>query len=111
MRSLINFAMHKIKPVALRAVRVQIDFKATIEMFLATDDSVKGTLAYWKQILYDVLAMVKQLEILTLSCADLRWEEHPNIITKLNNLGLSDAELKSLSYQERRNLLKISQYL
>ena len=48
--------------------------------------------------------MVKQLGIPTyfptLSCADLRCEELPYIINKLNNLGLSDKELKSLSYQE-----------
>ena len=53
--------------------------------------------------------MVKELGIptcfLTLSCADLRWEEIPYIIRKLNNLYLSDEELKNLSYQERCNLL------
>ena len=71
--------------------------------------SVKGTPAYWKQFLYDVLAMVKQLGIptyfLTLSCADLRWEELPYIINKLSNLVLSYEELKKLSYQEQCNLL------
>ena len=71
--------------------------------------SVKGTPAYWKQFLFEVLAMVKQLEMpnyfLTLSCADLRWEELPYIINKLNNLGLSDKELKNLSHQERTKLL------
>ena len=53
--------------------------------------------------------MIKQLGIptyfLTLSSADLRWEELPYIINKLNNLGLSEEELKNLSYQERCNLL------
>ena len=53
--------------------------------------------------------MVKQLGIptyfLTLSCADLRWDELPYIINKLNNLDLSDEELKNLSYQERTKLL------
>ena len=53
--------------------------------------------------------MVKQLGIptyfLTLSCADLRWKELSYIINKLDNLGLSDEELKNLSYQERCNLL------
>ena len=71
--------------------------------------SVKGTPAYWKQFLFEVLAMVKQLEMpnyfLTLSCADLRWQELPYIINKLNNLGLSDKELKNLSHQERTKLL------
>ena len=42
--------------------------------------------------------MVKQLGIptyfLTLPCADLRWEELPYIVNKLNNLGLSDEEQK-----------------
>ena len=69
--------------------------------------SVKGIPAYWKQFLYDVLAL--QLGILTyfltLSCADLRWEELPYIINKLNNLRLSEEELKNLSYQERCHLL------
>ena len=53
--------------------------------------------------------MVKQLAIhtyfLTLSFADLRGEELPYIINKLNNLGLSDEELKNLSYLGRCNLL------
>ena len=56
--------------------------------------------------------MIKHLGILgiftyflTLSCADLRWEELPYIINKLKNLGLSDEELKNISYQERCNLL------
>ena len=71
--------------------------------------SVKRTPAYWKQFLYNILAMVKQLGIptyfLTLPCADLRWEELPYIINRLNNLGLSEEELKNMSYQERCNLL------
>ena len=59
---------------------------------------VKGTPVYQKQFLYDVIVMVKELEIpiyfLTLSFADLKWEELPCIINKLNNLRLSDEELK-----------------
>ena len=66
--------------------------------------SVKRTPAYWKQFLYNILAMVKQLGIptyfLTLPCADLRWEELPYIINRLNNLGPSEEELKNMSYQE-----------
>ena len=42
--------------------------------------------------LYDVLAMVKQLGILTyfltLPFAEVRWEELPYIVNKLNSLGL-----------------------
>ena len=71
--------------------------------------SVKGTPAYWKQLLFDVLTMVKQLGIptyfLTLSCADLRWEKLSYIINKLKYLGFSDPRHKILSYEEPRNLL------
>ena len=114
--------MHKIKPGTLTAGTVKSNFKGTRERFVAKDNafsfmsSVKGTPAYWKQFLFDVLAMVKQLGtptyFLTLSCGDLRWEEVPYVINKLNNLRLSDEELKKLIYQERCNLLNrlITQY-
>ena len=105
LRSTFNFAMHKIKPGTLTAGAVKSNFKKAVERFVASDNSfsfmssVKGTPAYWKQFLYDVLAMVKQLGILTyfltLSCADLRWEELPYIINRLNNLGLCEEELKN----------------
>ena len=107
--------MHKIKPGALIAGTVKSNFKGIIGRFVGRDNSfsfkssVKETLAYWKQFLYDIPAMVKQLGIptyfLTVSCAVLRWKELPYVINKLNNLGLSDEELKNLSYQERCNIL------
>ena len=107
--------MHKTKPGTLTAGTVKSNFKGIFKKFVVRDNafsfmsSVKRTPTYWKKILYDVLAMAKQLGIpkyfLTLSCADLRWEELPYIINKLNNLGLSEEELKNLSYQERCNLL------
>ena len=56
--------------------------------------SIKGTPAYWENVLFEVLAMVKQLGIptffRTLSCADLRWNELIEIIAKLNSLNLTD---------------------
>ena len=113
--SSINFAMHKIKPGTLTAGTVKNNFKGTIERFVASGNafsfmsSVKGKPAYWEKFLYDVLAMVKQLWIptyfLAFSCADLICEELPCIIKKLSNLGLSEEELKNLSYQEKCNLL------
>ena len=70
---------------------------------------VKGTPACWKQFLHEVLEMVKQLgihtDLLTLSCADLRWDELPHIINKLNNFNLSDEEKSNLRYQQRTKLL------
>ena len=61
-----NSAMHMINPSALRAGTVKSNFKGTIERYVARDNSfsfmssVKGTPAYWKQFLYNVLVMVKQ---------------------------------------------------
>ena len=110
-----SFAIHKIKLDTLTAGTVKNDFKRTFERFVVSDNifsfmnSVKGTPAYWKQFLYDVVAMVKQLGIptyfLTLLFADLRWGELPYVVNKLINLRLSDEELKNLSYQERFNML------
>ena len=63
--------MLKIKPGTLTAGTVKNDFKKTVERFVASDNafsfmnSVKGTPTYWKQFLYSVLAMVRQLGIPT----------------------------------------------
>lgn len=69
-------------------------------------NSIKGTPAYLKHFLYDVLAMVKQLGLptffLTLSCADLRWDELVLIIGKLNNINVNPDEL---DYFSRCNIL------
>ena len=59
--------MHKIKLGKLAAGMVRNNLKGTIERFVASDklfsfmSSVKGTPPYWKQFLYDVLAIIKQL--------------------------------------------------
>ena len=63
------------------------------------------TPAYWKRFLFDVLAMVKQLGIptffLTLSCADLRWNELIDIISYLNKIDISE----DLDYKTRCDIL------
>ena len=55
--------------------------------------SLKGTPAYWKEFLHNILAMVKQLGIptyfLILPCADIEWKELSYFVNRLN-LGLSD---------------------
>ena len=53
--------MHKIKSGTLTAGSIKSNFKESVERFVASDNtfsfmsSVKGTPAYWKQLLYDVL--------------------------------------------------------
>ena len=38
---------------------------------------------------------------MTLSCADLRWNELVEIISRLNRLNLSDEDIKNMSYHRR----------
>ena len=65
LRSSINFAMLKTKLGAITARVVKKDFKITIEKFVASGSvfsfmsSIKGTPAYWKQFLNNLVAMVK----------------------------------------------------
>ena len=67
--------------------------------------SVKGTPAYWKKFLFEVLAMVKQFGIptffMTLSYADLWWNEFIETVAKLNSLSLTDDDIKNMCYQDR----------
>ena len=69
LRSSINFAMHKIKSGTLTARTVKNNFKGTIERFVASVNafsfmsSVKRNTKILEKVLYDVLAIVKQLGI------------------------------------------------
>ena len=70
---------------------------------------VKGTPSYWKKFLYDVLAMVRTFGLptyfLTLSCADLRWNELVYVIGKQQGRNLSEEEINNLTYKERCEIL------
>ena len=80
--SQINIAMKKVLSNDLTAGMLSKNFKQTVQEFIAKEKAfslmspVKGTPAYWKTFLHQVLAMVKQLGtpafFLTLSYADLR---------------------------------------
>ena len=92
--------MKKVCTNQLTASMLSNNFSDTVKSFIAKDEgfnfmnSVKGTPAYWKKFLFEVLAMVKQLGLptffMTLSCADLRWNELITIISKLKGEDLSD---------------------
>ena len=86
-----------------------------VKEFIASDEaftlmsSIKGTPAYWKKILFDVLAMVKQVGVpkcfMTLSSADWKWNELVLVIKKLHKLDLSEEDIENLSYHDRCRLL------
>ena len=62
-----------------------------------------------EEIQREVLATVKQIGyptfILKLSCADTRWNELVEIVSKLNSLGLTKENVEGLNYFERCNIL------
>ena len=108
--------MKKVKSSkSLTAGMLSSNFKETVKKFIANDEAfnfmntLKGTPAYWKKFLYEILAMIKQLRIptffLTLSCADLRWNELISIITKLFGKFMSDEEINNLSSHQRTDIL------
>ena len=69
------------------------NYEEIVKHFVSSDkcflfmDQIKGTSAYWKNFQGKVLEMVKQLGwptiFLTLSFADLRWNELLEIISML----------------------------
>ena len=87
------------------------NYDNSVKEFVSNDqrflfmNQIKGTPAYWKKFQREVLANVKQSDcptfFLTLSYADLRWNELVEIISKLNSLGL----VEGLNYFERCNIL------
>ena len=63
--------------------------------------TVKSTPANWQHMLSNVLSMVKQLGItiyiMSLSCADLHWNELVLIIRKLKT-NIGDNDISGLDY-------------
>jgi len=115
LRNSINVAMQKVSGQNFTAGMFTNNFRETVKSFVVNDEAysfmnnVKGSPAYWKHMLSDVLAMVKQLGLpsffLTLSCADLRWDELVLVISKLKGHKLSNEEISNMSYFERCELL------
>ena len=101
--SQINVVMKKVLSNDSTTGMLSKNFKQRVQEFIAKDkafsfiSSIKGTPAPWKNILHQVLAMVKQLGtpifFLTLPCADLRWKELISIIFKLNRVDISVEEV------------------
>ena len=72
-------------------------------------NQIRTTRAYSKRFQYELLAMTKQLGcptfFLTLFCADLKWKEMSEIISKLDKLNLPKEYLESMNYFEKNELL------
>ena len=121
LNSQINIALKKICTGQLTAGMLTNNFSDTISSFLSKDDvyqfmsTIKGTPAYWKKFLYEVLAMVKQLGLptfyMTLSCADLRWNELISIIATLRGETLTDNDINEMDFFDRFSFLNLNPVL
>ena len=118
LQSQINIAMKKVCAGHLTAGMLSHNFSERVKEFIAKDDAyhfmntIKGTPAYWKKFLYEVLAMVKQLGLptffMTLSCADLHWNELVSIIARLNGENLNENDINNMDFFERCHYLNLN---
>ena len=97
------------------------NFSETVHALIAKDiayrfmNSIKGTPVYWRKFLHEVLAMVKQLGLptffMSLSCADLRWNELISIISKLKVETLQEEEINRFDYFQCCSYLSLNPFL
>ena len=103
---------------SLTAGMLSQNFSERVKSFVVKDEAyhfmntIKGTPAYWKKFLYEVLAMVKQLGLptffMTLSCADLHWNELISVISTLNGNKTTDADIDSMEFFERCRFINLN---
>ena len=72
--------------------------------------NVRGSPAYWQRVLYDVLAMVRQLGVptwfLTLSAADMQWPEIIQSIAHQHGKVYTNDEIAAMAWEEKSMWLR-----
>ena len=121
LNSKINVASRNSCSGRMAAGMLSNNFSETVQIRVAKDktyrfmNSIKGTPAYWKKFLHELLAMVKQLGLstffVTLSCADLRWNELISIISTLKGETLEEEEINRLDCLQRCSYLNLNPVL
>ena len=113
----INIALKKLHGQTLTASQFRSNeqcvknliFKDQAYLFLR---GIPGSPPYWQKFMYEVIPMVQQLGIptwfLTLSCADLRWNELFHILSRIKGQNITDEEIDNLSYNEKCSLLNLN---
>ena len=113
--------MKKVCSGNLTARLLSQNFSERVKSFIVKHEAyhfmstTKGTPAYWKKFLYEVLAMVKQLGLpnffMTLSCADLHWNELISIIATLNQEKITEDDINNMDFFERCKYLNLNPVL
>ena len=113
----ISIAMKKVTGQQMTASSIRTD-KQRLTNLISKDQAylfmrqIPGSPSYWQKFMYEVIAMVKQLDIptwfMTLSCADLRWPELFQIIARTQGINMTDEQVEALSYFERCSMLNLN---
>ena len=113
----INIALKKVHGQFVTASQIRSNVQ-TLQNLICKDQAylflrqIPGTPPYWQRFMYEVVAMVKQLGIptwfMTLSCADLRWPEVFQIISRIQGKDITDEEVDALSYDEKCKMLNLN---
>ena len=102
--------MKKVCSANLTARVLSQIYSERVKSFIVNDETyhfrsaMKVTPAYWKKLIYEVLAMVKQLDLptffKTLSCADAHWKELISIIVTLHKGRIKDDDINNMNFFE-----------
>ena len=87
-------------------------FKKTVQTLVTSDkgfgfmNTIKRTPAFWKRFQLEVLATIRQLGcptfFMTLSCADLHWND---LIVNIFKLKISEEHIEKMSYLQKFKIL------
>ena len=110
----INIAPKKIRGNTLKVADVRKNTEQ-LQQMIHNDQAylflrqIPGSPPYCQHFQYEVKAMVEQLGLptwfVTLSCADLHWNDLVEIIAKLSGTPLTTEQIESLTYNDRCKLL------
>lgn len=113
----INIALKKVHGEPVTASQVRSNTRV-LQNLMSQDQAylflrqIPGSPPYWPKFKYEVVAVVKQLGIptwfMTLSCADLRWPELLQIISRSSSTNMTDEEVNALSYDEKCRLINFN---
>ena len=113
----INIALKRVHGQSITASQLKSNVQ-TLQNLICQDQSylflrqIPGTPSYWQRFMYEVVAMVKQLGIptwfMTLSCADLRWPELFQIISRTRGMNITDEQVHAMSYNEKCSMLNLN---
>ena len=115
MQDSIHIALKKVSVQPLTASQVRNLDSDTMHHMIFSDQAyyfmknIPGSPAYWKNFLFHLVAMIKQLGPpawwITFSCADLCWNEIYKILSKLKGHEMSDTVIEQMTNDEKCKML------